>query len=272
MQRLTVLLLLIAGQLSAADITIIGPSSPIQPGRSVRLMIGGISDAELLGASATVTVPVGVSPDDVDIEPSKTWFNVPYVRFTGFKPGKYLVSVSINLWSESLTTAATDAQQAKIDAELLKELQVSVTKITGKYPAKSGQTIVEVAGDPPLPPPPPPPPVPVTSGVVWTLIIRTVDTLTPDQTETLANLREWTDQQPADKLAHFEFPPDAVGPDGSADVKVAAFVNRIPAGKTQPYVFVCQAGKSGKSVILWQGELPSKAETIIGEIQKAVKP
>lgn len=270
--RFIAILLLLAGQLSAAEITITGPSKPIQPGRMVRLLIRGISDAELLGSSATVTPPVGVSTDDVDLFPGKSWQGQPYIDFSSQQPGKYLIAVGVNRWSESLTTAATAAQQAKIEADLLKELQVSVTKITGKYPAKAGQTIVEVAGDPPLPPPPPPPPVPVTSGVVWTLVIRTVDTLTPDQSEVLSNLRQWSDQQPADKVAHFEFAPDAVGPDGSIDAKVAAFVKRIPAGETQPYAFIAQANATGKSVILWQGELPAKAETLIAEIQKAVKP
>lgn len=159
MKQLVVLFLSLAGFCHAAEITITGPEKPIQPGRMVRLLIRGISDAELLGSSATVTPPVGVSTDDIDLFPGKSWQNIPYVDFSAQKPGKYLVSIGVNRWSESLTTAATAAQQAKIEADLLKELQVSVTKITGKYPAKAGQTVVEVAGEVKPPPKPDDPPV-----------------------------------------------------------------------------------------------------------------
>lgn len=267
MKRFIALLLLLGSACQAAEITIKVPSSPIQPGQFVMLEIVGIGTAELRSSKATIAPSNGVQ-----FFPVKFWNDQPYLFFQSSVPGKYQIDVSVNRWRADLDSGLAGATDAKIDSGTLAELQVVVTKVGAKYPTKSGSAVLEVAGDPPLPPPPPPPPAPVTSGVVWTLVIRTVDTLTPDQTEVLANLREWTDQQPADKVGHFEFAPDAVGPDGSADAKVAAFVSRIPSGKTQPYVFVCQAGKSGKSVILWQGELPSKAETIIGQIQKAVQP
>lgn len=157
MMRIFVLLLLATGSLChAAEITIAGPEKPIQPGRMVRLTIRGITDAELLGSNATVTPPVGVSTDDIDIFPGKSWQNIPYVDFSAQKPGKYLISVGVNRWSESLTAALDAATKAKIEAELLKELQVSVTKISGKYPAKAGQIVVEVAGKPVIPPTDPP--------------------------------------------------------------------------------------------------------------------
>lgn len=259
-------LLFVSASLFGAEITIVGPSAPVMPGAYTILQVRGVDDADLAKSIVEVS-----PPESVTIFPAKTWGGAPIVIFSATVPGKYELVVSVNRTIDKLVKVTGEVEASQIDKTLMTELKVTVGKIGAKYPSKAGSCVVEVAGDPPVPPPPPPPPVPVTSGVVWTLIIRTVGTLTPDQTEVLANLREWSDQQPASKVAHFEFPPDAVGPDGSVDTKVAAFVKRIPPGKTQPYVFIAQANQSGKSVILWHGELPAKADDIVARIQEVSK-
>lgn len=117
----------------------------------------------------------------------------------------------------------------------------------------------------------PTPPPPITSGPVGTVVIRTVDTLTADHAQVLSDLRQWTDQQPSAKVVHWEFTPGAVGPDGELDKTVAAFVAHIPANSKQPYVFITQPRGDKKSVILWQGELPASADTIIAKIKEFVR-
>lgn len=134
----------------------------------------------------------------------------------------------------------------------------------------SGQTIL-VTDVQVLKVPDPTPPTPVTTGLVWTVVIRTVDTMTADQSQVLSDLRQWSDQQPKDKVSHLEFSPSAVGPDGAPDKKVAAFVARIPATAKQPYVFITQNRSDGKSVVLWQSELPATADALISKIKEFAK-
>lgn len=115
----------------------------------------------------------------------------------------------------------------------------------------------------------PTPPTPVTvKGPVWAITIRVAEKLTADQAEVLINLRSWVDKQPSDKAISLEFAPDAVGPDGARDEKVAVWAAKIPANSKLPYIFISQAKSDGSgSVIHWQGELPKTANEIIAKIQ-----
>lgn len=115
------------------------------------------------------------------------------------------------------------------------------------------------------------PPVPATNGRVWAVVIRSVDTLAADQAEALSNFRQWTDEQSADKVAHWEFAPDAVDHLGQSDKRVAGYVSLIPAGAKLPYVFLAQAQSDGKTAILWQGELPADAAVIIAKMKEHVR-
>jgi hypothetical protein len=117
-----------------------------------------------------------------------------------------------------------------------------------------------------------PTPVPTTTGLVWTIVIRTVDTMTADQSQVLSDLRQWSDQQPADKVAHFEFAPNAVNQKGGTDSSVASWVAKIPATAKQPYVFVSQKSSDGKKMVIhWQGELPASADALIAKIKEHVR-
>lgn len=265
---LSVLFLLAAQFVAAADIVVTPPSGVIQPNEYVILSVTGVSDAELPGAAATVE-----PSDGVQLLAARTWGGKPIIFFKAAKPGKYAVFVSINAFRQKLDEGFAATEQAAIEPpELLSELRIAVTKIGDKYEAKSGSVLLEVAGSVPPPPPGPDPPdiPPVTTGLVWTVVIRTVDTMTADQSEALSNLREWTDQQPFDKVAHYEFSPTAVGPDGSIDKRVATWVAKVPATAKQPYVFVAAKDAAGKSAIIWQGEL-TKAADVIAKIQEHTK-
>lgn len=121
---------------------------------------------------------------------------------------------------------------------------------------------------PPGPDPPePPPPTPgQTTGVVWLTILRHKDDVTADQAEVLARIRQWSDQQPAAKVLHYQFPPD------SSDPKVQAYAARVPTGASLPYVFISQARTDGRGAeILWHGPLPTgqpdaAAQTVITKV------
>jgi len=152
-------------------------------------------------------------------------------------------------------------------------LTQEITTITVDWEAKrftltqaTHVTPITVQGQPGPPPPPPPPPIPVTKGLCWTVIIRQTDTMTVDQSVVLSDFRQWTDSQPTDKVAHWEFAPDAIG-----DPKILGYVSKIPSDKRHPYAFICQADAAGKSQILWQGELPATANELIERVKGAIQ-
>lgn len=270
---LCLLALFLSTALNAAEITITGPTKPINPGRMVRLIINGLTDVELRGSKADVVIPEGIKKEDVDLFAGKTWDDRPYIDFMSQVPGKFLITIDSNAFTRKLDDGLESAESAQIDPDLLSELRIVVVKISDKYQAKSGSALVEVAGTIPFPPGPGPGPgpIPPTSGLVWTIVIRTVDTMTADQSQVLSDLRQWSDQQPADKVSHLEFSPLAEDPSGARDAKVAGWVARMPATAKQPYVFISQRGTDGKNVIHWQGELPATAEAVIAKIKELVR-
>ncbi len=173
---LSVLLLLVSQFAAAADITITGPTKPINPGRMVRLFVDGLTEQELLSSSATVTLsknedvaPVAkaaIDPlDYVDIFPGKTWQNRAYIDFRAEYSGKYVITIDTNGFRKKLDEGLIATTTADIDAELLSELRIVVTKIGDKYLAKTGAALVEVAGTVPPPPVDPDDPIPPTTKV-----------------------------------------------------------------------------------------------------------
>lgn len=116
--------------------------------------------------------------------------------------------------------------------------------------------------------PDPPDPDQPTSGLVWITVIRENAELTADQAQTLIKLRTWSDKQPADKIAHWEFSPDA----GTENANVQAYIDKIPASGKLPWLFVSQRkkGDSG-AVILHSGPLPASADEIIAIAGRVAK-
>jgi hypothetical protein len=135
------ILLLLAGQLSAAEITIRVPTQPIKPGQFAMLAISGLTDADLQSSTATITPSAGVQ-----FFPARLWGGEPYLFFQTAIPGKYEISIGINRWQGSLDAGLDGATRAKIDSGLLAELTTIVTRVGGKYQAKSGSAILVVGG------------------------------------------------------------------------------------------------------------------------------
>lgn len=135
----------------ADEITISAPTKPVRPGRTVRLLVSGITDQELISSAAVVTPPSGVSLEDIDVFPGKTWQNIPYIDFSAESPGKYLIEVSVNPWQTRLEDVTRDVEATGIEEAA--QLRVVVSVISEKHPSKSGSCVVEVAGT--VPPPKP---------------------------------------------------------------------------------------------------------------------
>ena len=265
MKRLAICFLLLATcPLAAQEIVITGLERPFNPPNFAVIRVSGIEDAELAKAS------VQLVPNDPQIIIERSG-SIPkaWIVLIGQDalPGSRQFTVSLNAFRKHLDEAARNtAGMDPADSKALIELSSSLGK---KYPYRFGSAVLEVAGPrpPPVPPVPPIPPGP-SRGLVTTIVIRVVDSLTADQSEVLSNLRQWSDQQPHDKVAHLEFPPDAKDPFGSLDAKVAGWVKQIPATAKQPYVFVTQPISDGKSIVVWKGELPKTADELIAKIKE----
>jgi hypothetical protein len=116
----------------------------------------------------------------------------------------------------------------------------------------------------------PTPPPPVTSGRAWLVVVRGTQ-IGVDQAQVLSDLREWSDQQAADKVSHLVFARGQVGPDGSVDARAKVWVDRVPASATLPYAFVAQPRQDGKVLILWHGPLTAKAEDLIVRVKEVLR-
>ena len=120
--------------------------------------------------------------------------------------------------------------------------------------------------------PEPPTPDPTTpgslTGPVYAIAIRKSTELDADQSTALLRIRTWVDQQASERFQFLQYHPEAVNGDGSANASVAAYVAKIPADASMPYVFIVQRKKTGGSFIHWQGELLS-AEQVIDSLQGA---
>lgn len=280
---LTILLLLITSAIQAADVVITGPDSPIDPRESAELFITGLTDAELRRATVQ-----SVPSKGVELKPRRSWdSDDPIIAFKAALAGQYTITVAFNgthaAWRDSLEDTLGLVGKAQVDAKLLNDLKAASQKLVTAYPVKSASCTVVVRSPvvvvPPVPPAPTPPPkptpnpvVPVTQGIVYTVIIRTPSTLTADQAQVLSDLRQWSDAQPADRVTHFEFPPDAEDENGNLDPKVQSFVRQIPSGHHDPYVFIAQRNASGKSVILDHFDFPTNAFVIISKVSAFVNP
>lgn len=129
---------------------------------------------------------------------------------------------------------------------------------------------------PPKPEPPPVPDVPVPdptppvdlTGEIYAISIRHAGQLTAPQSEALLRIQEWASAEAGFRA--LEFPPDAVNGDGSRNSVVAGYADKIPSGKSMPYVFVVQNKRGGGSFIHWSGELLS-AEQVIDTMQGAAQ-
>lgn len=149
-------LLLLAASARAADISIIGPSAPIQAGSYCVLQVNGLSDVDLPKSKVTCSPLEGVM-----LLPARSWGGSPIILFSASRPGKYVVTISLNPWRAMLNEAATATLAGVADSEIVAKLRslVDQAERDSKLPTAVATASVEVAGTvpPPLPPPQPPP-------------------------------------------------------------------------------------------------------------------
>jgi hypothetical protein len=172
MRRIThplipLLVLLAIASARAADISIIGPSGPIQPGTFAVLQVSGLSDTDLQKCRVTC-----IPSDGVLLIGAKTWGGSTILIFQSAKPGKYLVSVSLNPWRSVLNEAVIAVLATGTDSEIVAKLRALVDQAerSSKDPTAIGSASVEVAGGPFPPPPPLPPSIKVTG--LYVLVVH----------------------------------------------------------------------------------------------------
>lgn len=250
-------------------ITIVVPNREIRPNELVKLPITGLTEEEFLRVSADATPSAGVT-----LELSMTLDRQPFLWFMAPAGATHNLRVVTNgqhqFWRQEFERGLAYAKSAKADEALIAEFTALIEKAEKAYPIRVGRAVISVSGPrpPPEPDPTPVPPLPTPgTGTVYAIVIRTVDTLNADQAKVLSDLRQWSDEQ-STKVAHLEFPPDAVGPSGVRDPAVATWVSRIPATARQPYLFIAQKNAAGKMLIHWNGELPATAAEVIAKIKE----
>ena len=169
-------LILFAAWLAAAiaagqEIRLVGPTEPLQPREFCQILVIGLTDADLPGATVEWSPREGTT-----LLPARLWGGQPFLLFSGKTPGKVTITVSINAWRGNLDAAVNAARRAAtLDADTLTRLVTLQREIAARYPLRSGTCVVEVAGvPPPLPPGPDPEPGP-TTGTAYLLIFRHAD-------------------------------------------------------------------------------------------------
>lgn len=252
-----VIITVVLSSLAQAEITITGPTTPIEPREYVRLDVTGISDADLARAVVSVS-----PPDGVQIETYKTWGNQPIILFKARAAGKYLLSVSLNPWRQHLDSGAKAAADAKVDSQLLAELQLVVGKLAVKYPSAGGQLALEVGGVVPPPPPPDPPdpdppePIPPLAIAEQLVILRDQRQATTKMQSVLLDLQERFQRGSKPEM----FLLDKHDPSGAA----GAYLALKPASSAFPYYFLI--AKGGK--VLAQGPVADSVEAQVDLIKK----
>lgn len=254
-------------QQEVPTITIIGPISSIPPGAEVVLPVSGLSD--LTTASISSSPKTGVTLDY-----GKKSSGQPFVSFTSTQIAIHTVTVAISLprpgWLDSIDQGLAGATQSDLpDQLLLEEFKKLAGKLTTASTTRSASCKVQVGQSPvvvvpPTPPTPPTPvpPDPLAEGVVFVVVIRQ-STISIQDIGVLIDLRDWTDTQPKDKIANFEYEPkDRNNP------AVAGYIAKIPAGETLPYYFILQTKAGDKAKILYHGRLPDNAEEIISMLKR----
>jgi len=137
-----------------AEITVVGPAEPINAGDYAFLQVTGLSQADLVKASVTVT------PTGPLLMPLQDWSGKPMLFFSSRKEGSFTVSVSLNAWSQIVDDGYQVVKTAPIapaDEELRKSYLNSSAALTAAYRPDIGSCTITVGdGEPPPPPPPPP--------------------------------------------------------------------------------------------------------------------
>jgi hypothetical protein len=143
---LPILLLLVSSVLSAAEIVIKAPTTPLNPGNAVLLQIGGITKDEMKASALTIDPAAGamaVKLFDADEQ--------PMLFFSGMTPGKYTLKLTLNEWRNGLSKAVQVANVARVNDPAIKQIADLVATLETKYPSAVGSCVLEVAGI--VPPP-----------------------------------------------------------------------------------------------------------------------
>jgi hypothetical protein len=156
MRRVTLLLILLPAIAAGQEIRLDGPGEPIQPREYCQVLVSGLSDADLPGATVDWSPREGTT-----CMPARLWGGQPFLLFSGKQPGLYRISVTTNAWRGNLDASVDAARRAgTIDPETLARLVTVQSDLAARYPLRTGTCDVEVAGVPPPPTPPDPGPDP----------------------------------------------------------------------------------------------------------------
>lgn len=154
------LLVLTCSAVHAADITLVGPTTPVEKNDLVLIEVRGLELSQMRMVRATATPSVGVTCRLVNLGEAN-----PTVFFQTKTPGKYVVRVEMNGWRYGVETGLVEALKADIDPQLIAEIGGLVIKLVDRYPVSAGSAIVDVGGTITVPTEPDTPPVDTTTRI-----------------------------------------------------------------------------------------------------------
>ena len=171
-----VLWCLLAGFAGGQEIRLEGPESAIQPREYCQILVHGLADTDLAAAGIEWTPRA-----ETTLIPARLWGGQPFLLFAARQPGTYTIHVTMHAWRNNLD-AAVDAvrRAALIDQDLFQRLESLAADLRSRYPVRSGQVTVLVAGELP---PEPQPPGPVTAADQVTIVTESTETLSVVQQE-----------------------------------------------------------------------------------------
>lgn len=145
------LLIALCSTVSASDIVLVAPPSPVDKNDLVLIEVKGLDSKQINMVRVTSTPSVGVTCKMVMLGG-----NSHTIFFQTKIPGKYVVRAEMNGWRSGVEAGLVEALKADIDPELIAEIGGLVVKLVDRYPVSSGSAAVDVSG---LATPPDAPPV-----------------------------------------------------------------------------------------------------------------
>ena len=254
MRWLWLLLLLACGAVHAADITLIGPTAPVDKNDLVLIEVRGLESNQLRMVRATSTPSTGVTCRLLAVDAAN-----PTVFFQTKTPGKYVVRVELNGWRYGVETGLVAALQADIDPQLIAEIGGLVVKLVDRYPVSAGSLVVDVGGAVTVPVDPNVPPVDPTTRIDRVTYVYEKDQNIAPKPVSFALQRLNTEYE---NVIATEFEEDTV--DGDGDIPDQYKIALDAARKAGLPALVIQAGSRVVKVV----KAPTTEAQVMDEVLK----
>lgn len=136
---------------ASGQVKIVGPDK-IEIGEYHRYDVVGLTEDQLSAAK------LEYSPTkNVVLLPAKTWGGEPFLFFMAKSPGDYTITISLNIWRQTLKRTIVEMQQARVAEHYILDMKVIEDEMKDEYPSGMGTIVINVGGEEPKPPPGPKP-------------------------------------------------------------------------------------------------------------------